>query len=108
MADAFELYDLGPVQQPRQQRDHVVEVGRARAQLFHERLNAQTERIRRYLEPYLRPGLSVTDAGQTYSTLTGPEVYHLHTIDLEWTAARHRAWLTRLLESELLGVDTNR
>jgi len=74
-----------------------------RTQLFQERLKAQTERIRRFLRNDLRPGLSVTEAGQTYSTLTGPEIYHLQTIDLGWTPKQHQAWLTRLLEAELLG-----
>jgi AcrR family transcriptional regulator len=74
-----------------------------RAQLFQERLSAQTQRIHRFLKADLRPGLSVSEAGQTYSTLTGPELYHLHTVDLGWKPPRHQAWLTRLLESELLG-----
>jgi AcrR family transcriptional regulator len=76
-----------------------------RAQLFQERLSAQTQRIRRFLKADLRPGISVIEAGQTYSTLTGPELYHLHTADLGWTSRQHQAWLTRLLESELLGPD---
>ena len=74
-----------------------------RQRLLQERLDAQTERIRRYLEADLRPGLSITKAGQTYSTLTGPELYHLLTVDLGWTPEQHRSWLTRLLEIELLG-----
>lgn len=75
-----------------------------RRRLFQERLAAQTERIRRFLEADLRPGLSVTEAGQCYSTLTGPELYHLLTVDLGWPPERHREWLTRLLEVELLGA----
>ena len=74
-----------------------------RTQLFQERLRAQTERIRRFLKNDLRPGLSVTEAGQAYSTLTGPELYHLQTVDLGWTPKQHQTWLTRLLEAEFLG-----
>jgi AcrR family transcriptional regulator len=74
-----------------------------RKRLFRERLALQTGRIRRYLRADLRRGLSVTEAGQSYSTLTGPELYFLHTVDLGWTTEQHRKWLTRLLEAELLG-----
>ena len=50
-----------------------------------------------------RPGLSVVAAGQTYTTLSGPELYHLLTVDLGWTPEQHQKWLTRLLDTELLG-----
>ena len=70
--------------------------------LVHERVVAQSERIRRFLDDDLRPGLSPSEAGERYCVLASPEVYHLLIDEFEWSADRHRAWLTRLLESELL------
>ena len=70
--------------------------------LVQERLTAQTERIGRFLADDLRPGLSVAEAGQRYCALVSPELYHLLTVELGWTAERHRAWLTQLLTAELL------
>jgi hypothetical protein len=71
--------------------------------LLHDRLANQTERIKEYLGNDLRAGLSVVEAGQRYCALTSPELYHTLTVEFRWTAARHRAWLTNLLQLELLG-----
>jgi AcrR family transcriptional regulator len=71
--------------------------------LLQERLAAQTERIGSFLAGDLRAGLSVAEAGQRYCALAGPELYHLLTVELGWTAKRHRTWLTELLATELLG-----
>jgi AcrR family transcriptional regulator len=73
--------------------------------LLEERLANQTERIRRYLADDLRPELSAADAGERYCALASPELYHLLTVQLGWTAAQHRSWLTRLVQTELLGGD---
>lgn len=70
--------------------------------LLHDRLTAQTERIRTYLGDDLRPGLSADQAGQRYCVLASPELYYLLTVDLGWTADQHRRWLTQLLTTELL------
>jgi AcrR family transcriptional regulator len=70
--------------------------------LLHDRLTAQTERVRQYLGDDLRPGLSADQAGQRYCVLASPELYHLLTVELEWTIDEHRAWLTELLKTELL------
>lgn len=70
--------------------------------LLHDRLEAQTERIRKYLGEDLRSGLSVDQAGQRYGVLASPELYYLLTIELGWTADQHRSWLTELLKTELL------
>jgi hypothetical protein len=70
-----------------------------------ERFTAQTGRIRRCLKANLRTGLSAVGAGRSCSTLTGPELYHRHTVDLGWTPERHQRWLTRLLEAEQIGPD---
>jgi AcrR family transcriptional regulator len=74
--------------------------------LLQERLAAQTERIRRYLANELRDGLSIEEAGQRYCVLVSPELYHLLTVELGWTAERHQAWLTELLTAELLRSGT--
>jgi hypothetical protein len=72
--------------------------------LVHDRVVVQTQRIRRFFENDLLPGLSLAEAGERYCVLTSPEVYHLLTDEFKWSAARHQAWLTQLLQSELLGA----
>ena len=71
--------------------------------LLNERLANQTDRIRRFLADELKPGLSIVEAGQRYCALTSPDLYHLLTVELGWTADHHRYWLTDLLHTELLG-----
>jgi TetR/AcrR family transcriptional regulator, regulator of autoinduction and epiphytic fitness len=71
--------------------------------LLNERLTNQIDRIRRFLGEALRPGLSVTEAGERYCVLTSPDLYHLLTVELSWTADQHRTWLTHLLRADLLG-----
>jgi hypothetical protein len=71
--------------------------------LLHDRLAAQTERIRRWLGDDLAPGLSVAEAGERYSALASPDLFHLLTFELGWTAAQHERWLTDLLQTDLLG-----
>jgi AcrR family transcriptional regulator len=77
------------------------ELGR---RLMRERLNNQTERIRHYLAGDLKAGLSVAEAGQRYCALASPELYHALTVELGWTAERHRRWLTELISSDLLSA----
>jgi AcrR family transcriptional regulator len=74
------------------------------SRLLRERLDAQTQRIRRYLACDLRPGLSVALAGQRYCALASPELFNTLTTELGWTAEEHRDWLTDLLQAELLGT----
>ena len=71
--------------------------------LLQDRLAAQTERIRTHLRDDLRPGLTVSEAGQRYCALASPDLYHLLVSELGWTPERHRRWLTQLLGAELLG-----
>ncbi|HEY7072969.1 MAG TPA: helix-turn-helix domain-containing protein [Acidimicrobiales bacterium] len=71
--------------------------------LLQDRLVSQTERIRRYLGDDLAPELSVPEAGERYSALVSPDLYHLLTVEMSWTADQHRQWLIRLLETDLLG-----
>jgi AcrR family transcriptional regulator len=77
-------------------------------QLLHDRLTAQTERIRDHLGNDLRPGLSVDEAGQRYCVLASPELYYLLTVELGWTADQHTSWLTDLLKTGLLAPRTAR
>src|SRR5262245_22047873 len=70
--------------------------------LLHDRLTAQTERIRTYLADDLRLGLSIEQAGQRYNALASPELYYLLTAELGWTRDQHREWLTELLTTQLL------
>ena len=76
------------------------------SRLLHERLANQTDRIREHLGDDLRPGLSVAEAGERYCVLVSPELYQLLTVELGWTAKRHRAWVATLLEAELLEAPT--
>jgi AcrR family transcriptional regulator len=71
--------------------------------LLQDRLAVHTERVRRYLGGDLRAGLSASEAGERYCALASPELYHVLTVEFDWTADQHRAWLTDLLEIELLG-----
>jgi hypothetical protein len=70
--------------------------------LLEERLAVQTERIGRLIGPALRPALSLAEAGQRYCALASPDLYHVLTVQLGWTAGHHRAWLTELMRAELL------
>ena len=71
--------------------------------LLHDRLANQTERVRECIGDHLRPGLSVTDAGQQYCALTSPELYYVLTVEFDWTSEQHKSWLIELLQVELLG-----
>jgi AcrR family transcriptional regulator len=70
--------------------------------LLEERLENQTERLRRYVAAELKPGLSFEEAGQRYCVLTSPDLYHLLTVELGWSAEHHQGWLTQLMRAELL------
>jgi len=71
--------------------------------LLQERLANQTDRIRRYVGGELRPGLSVGEAGQRYCALASPDLYHVLTRQMGWTADHFRQWLTELVRNDLLG-----
>ena len=71
--------------------------------LLDERLTNQTERLLRYLGDDLAPGLSVAEAAQRYCALTSPDLYHVLTVQLQWTAEHHQQWLADLLHADLLG-----
>jgi AcrR family transcriptional regulator len=72
---------------------------------LHGRLEAQTDRIRRFLIDDLRSGLSPAEAGERYCVLASPDLYYLLTVDLGWSAERHRTWLNALVQSDLIGID---
>ena len=73
-----------------------------RSRLLEERLANQIGRIRACLGSDLREGLTLTEAGQRYCALTSPELYHVLTAELGWSADQHKTWLTNLLQTELL------
>jgi hypothetical protein len=50
----------------------------------------------------LKSGLSVTAAGERYCALASPELFHVVTKQLGWTAEQHRSWLAGLLRADLL------
>ena len=74
-------------------------LGRRRLQ---GRLEAQTQRIERYLADDLRPGLSISEAGERYCVLASPDLYYLLTMEMGWSADRHRRWLGDLARDDLL------
>ena len=74
-----------------------------RRRLLQRRLDGQTATVRAYLDGALRPGLSIKEAGERFCALSSPELYHLLVAELGWPPGRHQAWLTQLLEAELLG-----
>jgi hypothetical protein len=55
--------------------------------LLRDRLTAQTDRVRRHLGDELRDGLAVSEAGQHYCALAGPELYHVVTVEFVWSAS---------------------
>ena len=70
--------------------------------LLEERLANQTARIRAYVGGDLAPGLSVAEAGHRYCALASPDLHHVLTVQLQWTAQHHQQWLTDLLHTDLL------
>lgn len=73
-----------------------------RERLLRDRLADITTSMRRYLAGELRTGLTVEQAGERTCALASPELHHLLTVGLGWTAEQHREWLCRLLAAELL------
>ena len=73
-----------------------------RRRLLQRRLDGQTATVRAYLDGALRSGLSIEEAGERFCALSSPELYHLLVAELGWPPGRHEAWLTQLLEAELL------
>ena len=73
-----------------------------RRRLLQRRLDGQTAAVRAYLDGALCPGLTVEEAGERFCALSSPELHHLLVVELGWPPERHEAWLTRLLETELL------
>jgi hypothetical protein len=67
------------------------------------RLQIQARNLRTYLGTALRPGLSVKQAAERYSALLSPELYHLLTVERRWSTRRYTAWVTDLLDHDLLG-----
>ena len=74
-----------------------------RAQLLEVRLARHSRWIRKDLAGALRPGLTIKLAAQRFCALQSPELYHLVTVELGWTAEQYRDWLAALAETDLLG-----
>ena len=77
-----------------------VDLGR---RLLAERLTNQTSRLRAFLADELRPGLSISEAGERYCALASPDLYYVLTVEIGWTATQHRRWLSGLVHADLLG-----
>lgn len=77
-----------------------------RERLLDRRVAQVTALDRKFLQGDLAPGVDADEAGQRYAALVSPELYHLVIEELGWTRERHRRWLGRLLQSELLAPDT--
>ena len=73
------------------------------ARMLRIRLELQTRNLHTYLGESLRPGLTVKHAGERYSALLSPELYHLLTVEHRWTTRRYASWVTDLLDHDLLG-----
>jgi AcrR family transcriptional regulator len=52
----------------------------------------------------LRPDLPQVEATERFFALTSPELHHIFTRDLGWTARRYERWLERALLAELTGA----
>lgn len=74
-----------------------------RARLLAERLANQTRHLRLLVGDALRDGLSVDAAAAQFCGLSSPELYHVMTSELGWSAEAHEKWLADLAEFSLLG-----
>jgi AcrR family transcriptional regulator len=74
-----------------------------RARLLEERIARHARWIRKDLKGALRPALTIKLAAQRFGALQSPELYHLVTVELGWTANQYRDWLAALAETDLLG-----
>ena len=76
---------------------------RLSARMLRLRLRVQAENLESYLGTSLRPGLTLRQAAERYSALLSPELYHLLTVERRWSTRRYAAWVTGLLDHDLLG-----
>jgi AcrR family transcriptional regulator len=53
-------------------------------------------------EQTLRPGLTVQEAGDTFSALASPELHHVLTADRGWSQERYARWLEETTRAALL------
>jgi AcrR family transcriptional regulator len=54
------------------------------------------------LDGALPPGMTAREAGERYAALASPELHHLLTVEMGWSAERHRDWLTEAVSGQLL------
>jgi len=62
-------------------------------------------RLRDYVGPHLRAGLSSRRAAERYCALSSPEMHHLLTVKLGWSPRMHEDWLAQVSEHDLLGAE---
>ena len=74
-----------------------------RARMLRLRLQVQAQNLESSLGDSLRPGLTVKQAAERYSALLSPELYHLLTVERRWSTRRYAAWVSDLLDRDLLG-----
>jgi AcrR family transcriptional regulator len=74
-----------------------------RARMLTSRLHTQSENLCTALEAHLRDDIEVPEAAAHYSALLSPELFHLLTVEQEWTVRRFETWVCQLLDHDLLG-----
>jgi AcrR family transcriptional regulator len=70
--------------------------------MLDRRLEVQARNLHTYLGAGLRDGLSMDEAAERYSALLSPDLYTLLTVDRGWPPNRYEAWITEILDRDLL------
>jgi AcrR family transcriptional regulator len=70
--------------------------------MLDRRLEVQSRNLHTYLGAGLRDGLSMDEAAERYSALLSPDLYTLLTVDRGWPPNRYEAWITEILDRDLL------
>jgi AcrR family transcriptional regulator len=74
-----------------------------REDVLRDRLQSNRRLLHRFIGGHLPPGLTLAAAADQYCALSSPELYHVCTVDLGWSAKKHELWLGGMAESALLG-----
>jgi AcrR family transcriptional regulator len=70
--------------------------------MLDRRLEVQARNLHTYLGAGLRDGLSMDEAAERYSALLSPDLYTLLTVNRGWPPNRYEAWITEILDRDLL------
>ena len=73
-----------------------------RERLLQDRLARFALLIRACFAGALRPRLTVQRASERLGALLSPELYHLLTVELGWTPLKYKAWVSAVVEADLL------